>query len=464
MRGLRLTCAMAALLLLCAGYVYSQAVNATLLGTVTDSSGAVAPNAKVVATEVNTGVSRSTQTNESGNYSFPDMPPGQYSVSVELQGFKKDTRRDISLIVNSSTRVDVVLQPGAVTESIEVTGAPPLLQTDRADTGAKIESVLTAALPLGTNRNYQALLNLVPGTTRATFQHSQFFNASSTLQTEVNGQMRQGNNYQIEGIDNNERTGLLQVMSVPAEAIQVVDVSTSNFEAELGRAAGANTNVMLKSGTNDLHGAGYEFLRNSAMNARNFFDPSVGHLAYNYFGGNIGGPIRKNKMFFFGDFLRTTDHEANTNLGTIPPGSWRTGNLSSAPNTVYDPATGNADGTGRTPFAGNIIPSNRISPIASKLLGLLPGPNQASSEGAPSNNYFALLPFTKDTNSFDVKVDDNQGDNGRLSGRFSYARPVIYQAPIFGLAGGGRRARLRAPAFRRPTARASTTTGSFRRR
>ena len=436
MRGLRLTCAMAALLLLCAGYVYSQAVNATLLGTVTDSSGAVAPNAKVVATEDNTGVSRSTQTNESGNYTFPDMPPGQYSVSVELQGFKKDTRRNISLIVNSSTRVDVVLQPGAVTETIEVTGAPPLLQTDRADTGAKIESVLTAALPLGTNRNYQALLNLVPGTTRATFQHSQFFNATSTLQTEVNGQMRQGNNYQIEGIDNNERTGLLQVLSVPAEAIQVVDVSTSNFEAELGRAAGANTNVMLKSGTNDLHGAGYEFLRNSAMNARNFFDPSVGHLAYNYFGGNVGGPIRKNKMFFFGDFLRTTDHEANTNLGTIPPSSWRTGNLSSAPNTVYDPATGNADGTGRTPFAGNIIPSNRISPIASKLLGLLPGPNQASPEGAPSNNYFGLLPFTKDTNSFDVKIDDNQGDNGRLSGRFSYAKPVIYQAPIFGLAGG----------------------------
>ena len=137
MRGLRVTCAMAALLLLCAGYVYSQAVNATLLGTVTDSSGAVAPNAKVVATEVNTGVSRSTQTNESGNYTFPDMPPGQYSVSVELQGFKKDMRRDISLIVNSSTRVDVVLQPGAVTESIEVTGAPPLLQTDRADTGAR---------------------------------------------------------------------------------------------------------------------------------------------------------------------------------------------------------------------------------------------------------------------------------------------------------------------------------------
>src|SRR5207244_2536784 len=152
-------------------------------------------------------------------------------------------------------------------------------------------------------------------------------------------------------------------------------------------ASGANTNVLLKSGTNSLHGAAYEFLRNSEMNARNFFDPAVGHQAYNYFGGNVGGPIRKNKIFFFGDFLRTTDHQANTNLGTIPPSSWRTGNLSSGltlatPVVVYDPATGNPDGTNRTPFAGNIIPSNRISPIATRIMNLLPAPNQASSESA----------------------------------------------------------------------------------
>jgi len=424
-----------------ASSAYSQAVNATLLGTVTDITGGVIAGAKVAITEVNTGAVRDTQTNESGNFTFPDLTPGQYTVSVEEAGFKKETRKDITLIVNSSTRVDLQLTPGNVTETIEVTGAPPLLQTDRADTGAKIESIQTASLPLGTQRNYQSLLNLVPGTTRASFQHSQFFNASSSLQTEVNGQMRMGNSYQVEGIDNNERTGLLQIIVPPVEAIQAVDVSTSNFEAELGRASGANTNVMLKSGSNELHGAGYEFLRNSALNARNFFDVSVGHLAGNYFGGNVGGAIRKNKIFFFGDFLRVTDHEANTNLGTIPPASWRTGNLSSglslaAPVTVYDPATGNADGTNRTPFAGNIIPSNRISPIAAKIMNLVPAPNQASSDSAPSNNYFALLPFTKDTNSFDVKIDDASSDKGRLSGRFSYSRPVVFQAPIFGIAGG----------------------------
>ena len=150
MKDLRTICVLCLLLLLTAGFVYSQAVNATLLGTVTDSSGAVVPNAKVVVTEVNTGVNRSGQSNESGNYTFPDMPPGQYSVSVESSGFKKETRKDIALAVNSSTRIDVQLTPGNMTETVEVTGAPPLLQTDRADTGAQLEVVQTASLPLGT--------------------------------------------------------------------------------------------------------------------------------------------------------------------------------------------------------------------------------------------------------------------------------------------------------------------------
>src|SRR5260370_11879262 len=308
MRDLRTICIVCALLLVTAGFGYSQAVNATLLGTVNDSSGEVVPNVKITVTEVNTGVNRSGQSNESGNYTFPDLAPGQYMVTVESSGFKKESRKDITLSVNTSTRIDVQLMPGNMTETVEVTGAPPLLQTDRADTGAQLEVVQTASLPLCTNRNYQSLLNLVPGTTRASFQHSQFFNAASSLQTEVNGQMRMRNSYQIEGIDNNERTGLLQIMVPPPESIQAVDVSTSNYEASLGRSSGANTNVVLKSGTNDFHGAGYEFLRNSAMNARNFFDASMGHLAYNYFGGNIGGPIKKNNMVIFGDFIPTTEH------------------------------------------------------------------------------------------------------------------------------------------------------------
>ena len=436
MQHLRSICILSMLTLFGSISAFSQAVNATLLGTATDTSGAIVVNAKVTATDAGTNVSRSVQTNSSGNYSFPDLPPGQYIITVELAGFKKETRRNIALEVNTATRVDVQLQPGNVTETIEVTGEIAALQTDRTDTGRKIEMVLAEAAPLGANRNFQFLLNLVPGTAPATFQHSQFFNASGSLQTEVNGQMRQGNNYQIEGIDDNERTGLLQVLIPPIEAIQTVDVSTSNFEAELGRASGAVTNVMFKSGTNSLHGAAYEFLQNSDFNARSFFNPSVGHLAYNYFGGNVGGPIKKNKIFFFGDYLKVKDHEGNTNLVTVPSLAFRGGDLSAAPTTIYDPATGNADGTGRQPFPNSQIPANRINAISAKLIGLVPGPNQSFNQANPSNNYFSLLPFTKDYDSFDVKIDYNLSDRDRLSGRFSFQRPVVFQAPLFGIAGG----------------------------
>src|SRR5438874_7784371 len=442
--------------------VGGQAVNATLLGSVTDSSGGAAANAKITITETNTGISRTSQTNDSGNYVIPDLPPGTYTVTAELAGFKRASRAGVDVIVNTTQRVGLILQPGNIAETVVVSGETPILQTERSDTGRKLETMLTENLPLGTNRNYQNLLNLVPGTTRATFQHSQFFNASSSLQTEVNGQLRMGNNYQLEGIDDNERTGLLQILVPPLEAIQTVDVSTSNYDAELGRASGAVTNVILKSGTNSFHGAGYEFVRNSYFNARNFFDPSVGHLAYNYFGANIGGPIKKNKLFFFADYLRVTDHEANTNFLTIPTMAFRSGDLSSSKTTIYNPFSGNANGTGRQPIVAtsmagvatvpgpngtvdafnaactnaagcpNIIPTALIDAISAKLMAFLPAPTNAAN----SNNYFALLAFHKDTDFVDAKVDANLSDRDRLSARLRYQRPAIFQAPIFGLAGG----------------------------
>jgi hypothetical protein len=317
--------------------------------------------------ETNTGVSRNTTTNESGNYLFPNLPPGGYSVTVEQAGFKKVTRTGVDVQVNTSPRVDLVLQPGNVTETIEVSATAALLQTESAGTGSQLAAQQTANLPMGTSRNFQSLLTLVPGSAPMTFQHSQFFNAASSLQTEVNGQMRMGNNYMIEGTDDNERTGLLQILIPPAEAIQAVDVSTSNHDPEMGRASGAVMNVILKSGTNDLHGAGYWFLQNSDFNARAFFNPSVGHLAYNYFGGNVGGPIIKNKLFFFADYLRIMDHEANTNLVTVPSDDFHKGVLTAASTQTYDPTSGNADGTGRTPFANNVIPAGSINPISTKL-------------------------------------------------------------------------------------------------
>ncbi len=459
---LSMTVLVAILLLGFSTPVIGQAVNATLLGTVSDSSGAAVANVKVTITETNTGISHASQTNDSGNYVFPDLPPGTYKVLAEQPGFKRESRAGIDLIVNSTERIDLVLQPGNVSETVTVEAETPILQTERADTGRKLETVLTENVPLGTNRNFQNLLNIVPGTTRATFQHSQFFNASSSLQTEVNGQLREGNNYQVEGIDDNERTGLLQILIPPAESIQTVDVSTSNYDAELGRASGAVVNVILKSGSNNYHGAAYEFARNNYFNARNFFDPSVGHLAYNYLGGKLGGPIKKNKLFFFADYLKVYDHEANTNRVSIPTTAFHSGDLSASTTTIYNPFSGNPDGTGRQPLVAtsapggamvpgpngtmvdaynpackagscaNIVPLALMDPIALKLVALMPNPNLPGN----TSNYFALLAYHKDFDYFDGKVDANITEKDRLSMRLSYQRPATFQAPIFGLAGG----------------------------
>ncbi len=440
MQRLRKICVLIATVLLCCGLAFSQAVNGTIVGTVTDSTGGSIANAKVTLTETNTKVVHNGQTNESGSYNFLELPPGLYSVQVEMTGFKKEIKSGIVLEANTSPRADVRLEPGEINQTIEVSASGSILQTERADTGRVIDEKLVQELPMGVNRNFQSLLDLVPGTSVETFQHSQAFNASSSLQTNVNGQPRMGNNYQVEGIDNNERTGLLQILITPAEAIQQVSVSTTNHDPELGRATGAVVNVMIKSGSNAYHGALYEFLQNSALDARSFFNPTVGHLAYNQFGGNLGAPIKKNKLFYFANYVRTVDREANTNQTNIPSGPFRTGDLSGDPgHQVYDPATGLQDGSGqlRTPFPGNIIPQSRINPVSAKILStFLPATNEAFSPTSQTNDYFALLPFHKTTDQVDSKVDWVLTDKDRISGRFSFARPTSFQAPIFGDAGG----------------------------
>ncbi len=205
MQFLRLICLLFLLALSTATSAFSQAVNATLVGTITDASGAAVPKAQILITETNTGINKTGIANESGNYIFPDLPPGTYSVTAEHPGFKKETRRDIEVLVNSNTRVDLQLMPGSVSETIEVTGALPLLQTDRSDVGRSMDAQMVEDLPLGVNRNFQALLDLVPGTTPANFEHSQFFNASSSLQTKVNGQPRMANSLP-SGSDSSRRS------------------------------------------------------------------------------------------------------------------------------------------------------------------------------------------------------------------------------------------------------------------
>ena len=298
--------------------LYGQAITGSLLGTVTDTSAAVVPAATVTITETNTNLTRSAPTNANGNFAFPSLEPGVYRMRVEHEGFRSTVRDGVEVQVNSTVRIDFQLQVGAVSETVNVTDQAPILQTDRSDTGRKIETRQLTDMPLLFNRNFQGLVGLVPGAGRPFRAHSEFFNPQDSLSARVNGQSRYANNVQVEGIDNNYRPGTLNILIPPIEALSTVDVTTSNFEAELGRVGGAVTNVTLRSGTNQLHGSVFEFNRVAATQARNVFAQSKGHTVWNQFGFTAGGPIRKNRTFFFGDFQGTRDLRGDVNRVTIP--------------------------------------------------------------------------------------------------------------------------------------------------
>ncbi len=300
----------AAALLLTGPAAFGQATTATLVGTVTDTSGAALNQATVKITNQNTGQTYSHQTNESGNYEFTLLPPGVYSVEVAEQGFASAVTKNVPATVNTTNRTDVRLNPGGASQTVTVTDQAPALQTDRADVSAQIETRQVSDLPVGSSRNFQALESLVPGVSAPIYDHSSFFDAQNSQSFQVNGQAELANNLQLEGIDDNERTGLLQVYIPPAAAIQTVDVETSNYAPEFGRAAGAVTNVVLKSGSNQFHGSAYEYNEVSTTGARNYFNNTgkFPRFTNNYYGATIGGPIFKDRTFFFGDFLRYANH------------------------------------------------------------------------------------------------------------------------------------------------------------
>ena len=441
--------------------LYAQAVSGTMVGTVVDSSGANVPNARVTIVLTGQSTPYTSVTNESGNFTVPNLPSGTYAVTVVAQGFKKETRENIEVLTNQTARVDISLATGSSSETITVTEAPPLLQTDRADISTTIESHQISNLPLSSGNSFQSLLNTVPGMAPVVFNNSQFFNANNDLSVNANGQSSYVNLYQIEGIDDDQRTGIHIILVPPAAAIQNVDITTNNFEAEFGRAVGSVVNVTLKSGTNSFHGSAFQNMENNGVNARNYFATGPnGRLVYNYTGGSLGGPILKDKLFAFGDFLRVSDHESSTVNTTIPFYNVAAGvlNLSEYSGQVYDPntgvtatcagAAGPTCGTGRTPFAGNLIPLSNpgISPVGLTVLQDLdaiarnPQLNLASAKyiaGTTTNNFSQNSPFSKDSISYDIKSDYAISDKNHLSGRFSHQKTTTFQAPLFGNFLGG---------------------------
>jgi hypothetical protein len=442
------------------GVLHAQAVSGTIVGTVTDPTGAAVPNAQVTITLTGQNTSFTAVTNESGNFTKPDLPTGIYTVTVVATGFKKNVQENISVVTNTTARVDVPLSTGVVTDTITVTTAPPQLQTDRADISTNIEAKQIASLPLSSGNSFQSLLSTVPGNAPVVFNNSQFYNANNDLSVNSNGGSSYVNLYQIEGIDDDQRTGIHIILVPPAAAIASVDITTNNFEAEFGRAIGAVVNVTLKSGTNKIHGSVFQNMENNGVNARNYFASGPnGRLVYNYTGASIGGPILKDKLFIFGDFLRVSDHEETTFSTNIPYYNVSNGNLNLGgySGQVYDPNTGNTAacatgtagcGAGRTAFAGNVIPLNNagVSPVAVTVfqdldaLARNPKTNLAYQKyiaGTTTNNFSANLPFHKDAYSYDIKSDYAITSKDHLSGRFSHQYTNTFQAPVFGSFLGG---------------------------
>lgn len=418
----------------------AQAVRGTLLGNVNDTQNAAMPGVTVTATETATNIARTAVTNQSGHYVFANLKDGIYRVEAELAGFKKFGRDGVEVKVNSTVRVDVVLEVGAITETVEVVQETPQLQTDRADTGRTIEGRQVQDLPLGLNRNFQGMWATVPGTVPLARPHSQFFNPQDSQETKFNGQSRLSNNVQIDGLDNNHKTGLLTLVIPSAESIDSVNVSTSNFDAEFGRAGGSVTTVVLKSGTNQFKGTLFAFGNTESTQARSYFaspGSAKPDTKYQQFGATLGGPISKGKLFFFADYQRAVDDLGELRRRVIPPAEWRNGDFSSAPTTIYDPATGNPDGTGRLPFPGNIIPPSRISPVARNILAKVPMPNVPGVAFGQVNFEQASFERQKTTDAFNVKLNYNPGQNDQLSLRFSFQRPEIFVPGVFGDIGGG---------------------------
>ncbi|MBL8230741.1 MAG: TonB-dependent receptor [Bryobacterales bacterium] len=392
----------------------AQVLYGSVVGNVKDVSGAGVPDATVVIKERNTGLSRELRTNEQGQFLFPTVPGGNYQVTVTKTGFAPFNASDIPVSVNATTRVDAQLQVGTVAESIQVEAAPPALQTDRAEVRAEITSRQFVNAPLPPGRNYTQLFKVIPGFTPPRNGNGPSVDPSRAALYNVNGTSRQSNAVRIEGAGVNQIWLPHLPGYTPAlESIETVNITTNSFDAETGLAGGAAVNVQIKSGTNEFHGSLFEYHNSNATKAKPFFLPQGERkpkAIFNQMGGTIGGPILRNKLFFFGSYEGTFDRQYGSRLETVPTMAMRRGDMSASGNQVYDPNTGAANGSGRTPFPDKLIPQSRMDPIASKIQSMLINPTFPDALNA---NLFAAGPYRFNSHKMDGKL--NWNPTGKLT-------------------------------------------------
>jgi hypothetical protein len=423
---MRKLCVLLGLLLFHASPAFAQFDTATVVGTVRDTTGAVIPGAKVTLTSAGTGISVVKTSTDDGNYEFSAVRPGRYLVTGEKSGFALAMVDNIEVQVGARMRVDLQMPVGQITEKVEVTATSPLVETDSSQRGQVITGDQTRALPLS-SREYSTLALLTTGVKLA----------GSSLTTgntpregafNVNGLRSTFNNFLIDGVDNNaygtSNQGFSnQVMQPAPEAIGEFKVVTNNMSAEYGRAAGGTINVNYRSGTNRFQGAGWEFLRNTAMNATGFFKPANGKptLDKNQFGGVLGGPLVKNKAFFFGDYEGLRQTRKVTSIASIATPQQRQGILSV---DVRDPRTG------VTYPAGTPIP---LTAFARKVLAGLPDTTTPGN----TNNYSTIQEFTADSNKAGTKIDFQATPSLSMFGRYGWRSLKTFDQPNIPLPSGG---------------------------
>ncbi|MBM3728930.1 MAG: TonB-dependent receptor [Acidobacteria bacterium] len=410
-----------------------QILYGSVVGVIEDSTGGALPNAKVTITNQGTGLALETVTGPAGSFTILNVPAGTWDASATLQGFKTQSRTGLMVTVNTVSRVNFSMEVGSLTEQITVSADVAQLQTDKADSHTELRSDLVRSLPLPGYRNYQSLINLVPGATPASFQNAVTDTPARSLRTNVNGTNASTNVTRIDGAASvnvwlPHHTGYV----MPAEMVETVNVVTTAGEAEQGMAGGAAITLVTKSGTNALHGSAFWFHDNQRLRARNFFftPTTVKPVSiYNNFGGTIGGPVVKNKLFYFYSYDNTKQRTGGFGRYSVPTADIRTGNFSATGRDIFDPLTGNAaTGTGRARFPGNIIPASRISPIAQKIQSYYPAPNAAG----PLNNYAigATPQLNRDYN--DAKVNYQRNSNHMIWGRYGVMNALAGGRGIFG--------------------------------
>src|SRR5512134_2678724 len=410
----------------------AQVTTGTIVGSVKDPQGAAAPGATVTITEVDKGTVSTYVTANDGSFVAPFLIPGTYEVAVELAGFRKYHHRGVVLQVNERARVDATLEVGGLTEATEVTGLAPLTRTDSAELGEVIGERAVRELPLN-GRNFATLVYLVPGVTPGqsgeNLSGASTFNPRGASNFNALGSQANANAWVIDGIDNNEHTYNTVIVMPSVESVREFKVLTGTFSAEFGRGAGV-VSVSTKSGNNEFHGTVFEYLRNEAFDARNFFAlPTApkAPLDRHQFGASLSGPIARNRTFLFVDYAGIKEDRGQVFVNTVPTEAARRGDFSDYRDLngnlilIYDPLTtrANPNGTGvvRDPFPGNIIPAGRLDSVGLNVASIYPLPNNGTGN---FDNYTSTVDRTVRDHSFTARVDHRAGDRDSFFVRFAY--------------------------------------------